>query len=42
MGEFYTNFYKNKWIFFYQLVLQILKTHEIQIMDSDELYSILH
>lgn len=42
MTVFYDLFFEMGWIFFYQLVLQIMVTHEKEIMSEDELYSILH
>ena len=42
MADFYTQIFQNGWIFFYQLVLQLLKSHETEILKEDELYSILH
>jgi hypothetical protein len=42
MGEFYSEFFENRWIFFYKFVLQILKTHQKELLCEEELYSILH
>jgi hypothetical protein len=42
MGDFYQSFFSQKWIFFYKLVLTILKTHQKELLCEEELYSILH
>ena len=41
MGSFFTQFYTHKWIFFYKLILSILKSHEKDLLQEDELLSII-
>ena len=38
MGDFFDSFFKHKWIFFYQLILTLLKNHETEISDAEEFY----
>ena len=42
MHVFFDSFFANKWVFFYQLVLQILKLHEDDLLQEEDLYCILH
>jgi hypothetical protein len=42
MGAFFTEFFIHKWHFFYQLILQILKTLEKELLQEDELWNILN
>lgn len=42
MGDFYSCFFTQRWIYFYKLVLTILKTHQAELLCEEELYSILH
>lgn len=42
MGVFFDGFYRDKWIFFYKLILCILKLHESDLIQEDDLYCILH
>jgi len=38
MGEFFDHFFKHKWIFFYQLILSLLKKHENEIVNEEDFY----
>lgn len=42
MTDFWSNFFENGWIFFYQLVLQIMREHEEIIKQEGDVYCILH
>ena len=42
INVFFTNFFENKWIFFYQLILSILKFLEQELLQEDELWNILN
>ena len=42
MNVFYTKFFTYKWSFFYRLVLSILKHLRNEILQEDELWSILN
>jgi Rab-GTPase-TBC domain len=42
MSTFFSKFYKHKWIFFYQLILSILKFLEKELLQEDELWNILN
>ena len=42
MHAFLTRFFQDKWIFFYQLILTILKFLEKELLQEDELWSILN
>ena len=42
MSAFFHNFYQYKWIFFYQLILSILKFLEKELLEEDDLWSILN
>lgn len=42
MHGFFTRFFQFKWIFFYQLILSILKFLEKELLQEDELWSILN
>lgn len=41
MGDFFDHFFKHKWIFFYQLILALLKTHEQSIMNEEDFYDFM-
>ena len=38
MGDFFDLFFKHKWIFFYQLILSLLKKHEDKIINEEDFY----
>jgi len=38
MGDFFDNFFKYKWIFFYQLILSLLKKNENIIVNEEDFY----
>ena len=38
MGDFFDNFFKLKWIFFYQLILSLLKKNESLIVNEEDFY----
>ena len=38
MGNFFDLFFKHKWIFFYQLILSMLKEHEQEIINEEDVY----
>jgi hypothetical protein len=42
MGYFFDEFFQRKWIFFYQLVLQLMHHHKRKIIHEDDFYSIIH
>jgi hypothetical protein len=42
MSAFFSRFYQHKWIFFYKLILSILKQLEEEILQEDELWDILN
>ena len=42
MGLFFDEFFKRKWVFFYQLVLQLIHHHRRRILVEDDFYSIIH
>ena len=42
MSSFFSKFYRHKWIFFYQLILSILKSLEKELLQEDELWNILN
>lgn len=42
MGIFFDEFFKRKWIFFYQLVLQLMHNHKRKIYQEDDFYCIIH
>ena len=42
MSNFFTYFFRYKWIFFYQLILSILKFLEKELLQEDELWSIIN
>ena len=42
MACFFTKFYRHRWLFFYQLILSILKYLEKELLQEDELWSILN
>ena len=41
MGDFFDQFFTHKWIFFYKLVLTLLKSHEDRIFQEEDLYDFL-
>ena len=41
MGTFFDHFFENKWIFFYSLVLTLLKRHEKEIRSEEDMYNLL-
>ena len=41
MGSFFDHFYEQKWLFFYSLVLTLLKRHESEIRSEEDLYNLL-
>lgn len=41
MGGFFDHFYEQRWPFFYQLVLTLLKRHEKEIRNEEDMYSLL-
>ena len=42
MHQFFSKFYQYKWVFFYQLILSILKFLEKELLQEDELWNILN
>lgn len=42
MSAFFSKFYQFKWIFFYKLILSILKFLEKELLQEDELWNILN
>ena len=42
MNLFLDKFFQHKWVFFYSLILTILKKHEDQILNEEDFYCILH
>ena len=40
-AEFFTEFFKNSWIFFYKFTIHLLRTFETSILETDELSDIL-
>eukprot|EP00347_Sterkiella_histriomuscorum_P000966 403373845 len=42
MSAFFSKFYQYKWIFFYKLILSILKFLEEELLQEDELWNILN
>lgn len=42
MSAFFSRFYQHKWIFFYKLILSILKQLEDELLQEDELWNILN
>ena len=42
MDVFFDEFFKHKWIFFYQLVLQLMHHHKRRIIHEDDFYCIIH
>lgn len=42
MGLFFDEFFKSKWVFFYQLVLQLLHHHKQEIINEEDFYCIIH
>ena len=41
MGAFFDQFFEHKWIFFYQLVLTLLKRHSNEILNEEDMYNLL-
>ena len=41
MGAFLDHFFEQKWIFFYKLVLTLLKRHESEIYNEEDMYNLL-
>ena len=41
MGDFFDNFFQHRWVFFYQLVLTLLKRHEHEIWNEEDMYGLL-
>lgn len=41
MGAFFDKFFEQRWPFFYQLVLTLLKRHEKEIRHEEDMYSLL-
>ena len=42
VGLFLSKFYRFRWIFFYQLILSVLKFLERELLQEDELWNILN
>ena len=42
MGLFFDEFFKSKWIFFYQVILELMKHHKHQIIIEDDFYCLMH
>ena len=42
MGLFFDEFFKSKWIFFYQVILELMKHHKHQIVIEDDFYCLMH
>ncbi len=42
VGQFLGKFYRHRWIFFYQLILSVLKFLERELLQEDELWNILN
>lgn len=42
MSHFFTQFYRHRWVFYYQLILSILKFLEKELLQEDELWNILN
>lgn len=42
MSVFYSNFFENSWIFFYSLILTILKFLEKELLIEDDLWNIIN
>lgn len=38
MGDFFDKFFQLKWVFFYQLILTLLKKHEKEIAVEEDFY----
>ena len=41
MGDFFDQFFKHKWIFFYKLILSLFKSHEDRIHSEEDFYDFL-
>jgi len=41
MGDFFDKFFQDKWIFFYQLILTLLKRHQSEINNEEDFYHFL-
>jgi len=42
MGVFFSNFFQDGWIFFYKLILTILKFLESELLQEDDLWDIIN
>ena len=42
MHLFFDQFFKNRWLFFYQLVLSLLKQHATLISTEEDFYAFMH
>ena len=42
MVHFFDNFFKFRWVFFYQLILALLKRHEDNIWCEEDFYFFMH
>ena len=42
MGLFFDEFFKRSWVFFYQLVLQLMHHHKQRILHEEDFYCIIH
>ena len=38
MGDFLDQFFRHKWVFFYQLILSLLKQHAAEINSEEDFY----
>ena len=41
MGAFFDHFFEHRWVFFYQLVLTLLHSHESDIKNEEDIYNLL-
>ena len=41
MGDFFDKFFERKWIFFYQLILSLLKRHQAVISNDEDFYQFM-
>lgn len=41
IGLFFDNFFEYRWVFFYQLVLTLLLSHEAEIRGEEDIYNLL-
>ena len=42
MGHFFDKFFQHRWIFFYQLILALLRRHENEIWNEEDFYHFMH